>query len=189
MKTVLIVEDVALNRDLLVQLLEDRYRVLLADDGQAALAQAAATGPATAHPHVWISVATTVVYGNGAVTALRHRWTFDEIYTAMAIQGLDANNDGAYDRAELAELAKVNVHGLKEFGYFTTAKLGEEAVETVIAAMAQPDKLVSEAADLMFHLCVLLADAGLDLDDVRAELDRREGLSGHAEKAARTKGA
>lgn len=67
-------------------------------------------------------------------------------------------------------------------------KLGEEAVETVIAATAQPDKLVSEAADLMFHLCVLLADAGLDLDDVRAELDRREGLSGHAEKAARTKG-
>ncbi|WP_374296517.1 phosphoribosyl-ATP diphosphatase [Sphingomonas sp.] len=64
-------------------------------------------------------------------------------------------------------------------------KLGEEAVETVIAAMAQPEKLVSEAADLMFHLCVLLADAGLGLDDVRAELDRREGLSGHAEKAAR----
>ena len=48
----------------------------------AAAAMAAATGPATAHPHVWISVATTVVYGNGAVTALRNRWTFDEIYTA-----------------------------------------------------------------------------------------------------------
>ena len=45
MKTVLIVEDVALNRDLLVQLLEDRYRVLLAEDGQAALAQAAQARP------------------------------------------------------------------------------------------------------------------------------------------------
>ncbi|KQU48231.1 phosphoribosyl-ATP pyrophosphatase [Sphingomonas sp. Leaf339] len=64
-------------------------------------------------------------------------------------------------------------------------KLGEEAVETVIAAMAQPDKLVSEAADLVFHLIVLLADAGLGLDDVRAELARRDGVSGHDEKAAR----
>jgi phosphoribosyl-ATP pyrophosphohydrolase len=64
-------------------------------------------------------------------------------------------------------------------------KLGEEAVETVIAACGQPDKIASEAADLVFHLLVLLADADLSLDDVRAELDRREGVSGHDEKAAR----
>jgi phosphoribosyl-ATP pyrophosphohydrolase len=65
-------------------------------------------------------------------------------------------------------------------------KLGEEAVEMVIAAMAQPDKIVSEAADLIFHLLVLLADADVTLDDVRAELVRREGVSGHTEKAARS---
>jgi phosphoribosyl-ATP pyrophosphohydrolase len=65
-------------------------------------------------------------------------------------------------------------------------KLGEEAVETVIAAMAQPDKIVGEAADLIFHLLVLLADADVSLDEVRAELVRREGVSGHAEKAARS---
>ncbi len=64
-------------------------------------------------------------------------------------------------------------------------KLGEEATETVIAALTQPEKLASEAADLVFHLLVLLADAGLSLDDVRAELDRREGVSGHDEKAGR----
>ncbi|SEN38309.1 phosphoribosyl-ATP pyrophosphatase [Sphingomonas gellani] len=64
-------------------------------------------------------------------------------------------------------------------------KLGEEAVETVIAATAEPAKLTSEAADLMFHLLILLADADLSLDDVRAELARREGVSGHEEKAAR----
>ena len=64
-------------------------------------------------------------------------------------------------------------------------KVGEEATETVIAALAEPDKLASEAADLMFHLLVLLADAGLSLDDVRAELTRREGISGHEEKAGR----
>ena len=66
-------------------------------------------------------------------------------------------------------------------------KLGEEAVETVIAAMAgDKAEVVKESTDLMFHLAVLLADMGLSLDDVRAELDRREGFSGLAEKAART---
>ncbi|HEX8485293.1 phosphoribosyl-ATP diphosphatase [Sphingomonas sp.] len=65
-------------------------------------------------------------------------------------------------------------------------KLGEEAIETVIAAMGDdPAKIVPEAADLVFHLLVLLADAGLGLDDVRTELKRREGVSGHDEKASR----
>ena len=65
-------------------------------------------------------------------------------------------------------------------------KVGEEAVEVVIAAI-QDDRAatVSEAADLMFHLGVLLADIGANFDDVRAELDRREGVSGLAEKAGR----
>ncbi len=65
-------------------------------------------------------------------------------------------------------------------------KVGEEAVETVIASLSDDRAaLVSEATDLMFHLLVLLADAGLSLDDVRAELARREGVSGIDEKAAR----
>ena len=65
-------------------------------------------------------------------------------------------------------------------------KVGEEAVETVIAACSGNDPdIVPEAADLVFHLCVLLADAGLSLDDVRRELARREGQSGHDEKAGR----
>lgn len=65
-------------------------------------------------------------------------------------------------------------------------KLGEEATEAVIAAI-QDDRaeLVKESADLLFHLLVLLADMDLSLDDVRAELARREGVSGIAEKAAR----
>jgi phosphoribosyl-ATP pyrophosphohydrolase len=65
-------------------------------------------------------------------------------------------------------------------------KVGEEAVETVIAACSGKDaEIVPEAADLVFHLLVLLADAGLSLDDVRAELARREGLSGLDEKRQR----
>jgi phosphoribosyl-ATP pyrophosphohydrolase len=66
-------------------------------------------------------------------------------------------------------------------------KLGEEAVETVIAAMAgDPKAVTSEAADLLFHLMVLLNAAKVPLADVLAELDRREGVSGLDEKAART---
>jgi phosphoribosyl-ATP pyrophosphohydrolase len=65
-------------------------------------------------------------------------------------------------------------------------KLGEEAVETVIAAMRDDrDATVAEAADLLFHLAVLLADMGASMEDVLAELDRREGTSGIAEKAGR----
>jgi len=67
-------------------------------------------------------------------------------------------------------------------------KLGEEAVELVIAAMADDkEEAVKEGADLIFHLTILLADMGLSLDDIRAELDRREGVSGITEKASRPK--
>jgi phosphoribosyl-ATP pyrophosphohydrolase len=66
-------------------------------------------------------------------------------------------------------------------------KLGEEATETVVAALTGDDKeLVGEAADVLFHLMVLLAEKGIPLAQVLAELDRREGTSGLAEKAARS---
>jgi ABC-type uncharacterized transport system substrate-binding protein len=79
---------------------------------------------AHAHPHVFIQVHTTVLYENGTLTGFQHAWTFDELYTAMAIEGLDKNGDKKYDRSELAELAKVNMEGLREFSFFTFPKLG-----------------------------------------------------------------
>jgi phosphoribosyl-ATP pyrophosphohydrolase len=66
-------------------------------------------------------------------------------------------------------------------------KVGEEATETVIASLSGDSaKLTSEAADLLFHLLVLLAEGGVTFDDVLAELDRRDGVSGIAEKASRS---
>ena len=66
-------------------------------------------------------------------------------------------------------------------------KVGEEAVETVIAALSgDRAALTSEAADLIFHLLVLLAEGGVSIDDVRTELSRREGVSGLDEKARRS---
>jgi phosphoribosyl-ATP pyrophosphohydrolase len=65
-------------------------------------------------------------------------------------------------------------------------KLGEEAVETVIAGVAQSDEaLKAEAADLIYHLLVLLEARGLRIEAVLAVLAGRMGVSGHAEKAAR----
>ena len=65
-------------------------------------------------------------------------------------------------------------------------KLGEEAVETVIAAVGGDKKaLVSESADLLYHWLVVLAIAGVPLSSVLAELQRRTGQSGTAEKASR----
>jgi ABC-type uncharacterized transport system substrate-binding protein len=84
--------------------------------------------PAAAHPHVWVTVQTTLLYEGGHITGLRHAWTFDDAYTEMAVDGLDVNGDGIYSREELAELAKVNIDGLKEFGYFTYPKLGTTAI-------------------------------------------------------------
>ena len=65
-------------------------------------------------------------------------------------------------------------------------KLGEEAVETVIAAISQDRKnLTDEAADLLYHLLVVLMIADIPLSDVFAELERRTGQSGLREKASR----
>ncbi len=68
-------------------------------------------------------------------------------------------------------------------------KLGEEAVEAVVAALAEDrDDMVEEAADVLFHLMVLLSAKDIPLGEVMAELDRREGVSGLEEKANRTQG-
>ena len=80
-------------------------------------------------------------------------------------------------------VAKLNARGLPKI----CEKVGEEATETVIAALTGSNAdLTGEAADLIFHLMVLLAAKGIPLSDVLAELDRREGTSGLDEKAART---
>jgi phosphoribosyl-ATP pyrophosphohydrolase len=79
-------------------------------------------------------------------------------------------------------VAKLNAKGLPTIA----RKLGEEATEAIIAALTgDRQELVGEAADLLFHLLVLLGAKDIPLAEVLVELDRREGTSGIAEKAAR----
>ena len=67
-------------------------------------------------------------------------------------------------------------------------KLGEEAVEAALAAVSGDRRqIAAESADLLYHLVVVLASTGVDLAEVMAELERREGTSGLAEKASRPK--
>lgn len=79
------------------------------------------------------------------------------------------------------------VASLAERGLPTIArKLGEEATEAVVAALSGSDEeLVGEAADVLFHLTVLLAAKDIPLERVMSELERREGASGLDEKASR----
>jgi ABC-type uncharacterized transport system substrate-binding protein len=58
---------------------------------------------ADAHPHVWVTVRSELVFAaDGTVSAVRHNWTFDEMFSAFATQGLDKDNDGKFSREELA---------------------------------------------------------------------------------------
>jgi ABC-type uncharacterized transport system substrate-binding protein len=62
---------------------------------------------------------------NHQITGIRHAWTFDEFYSAMAVQGLDKNGDGVFSAEELKPLAEVNVNSLKDFDYFTFVHIGD----------------------------------------------------------------
>ena len=78
---------------------------------------------AQAHPHVWITASSELIYApDGSISGVRHAWTFDDMFSTYALQGLETKTKGVYSREELAPLAQTNVESLKEFAYFTFAK-------------------------------------------------------------------
>ena len=84
----------------------------------------AVMGPSHAHPHVWVTVSTEVVFSpDGRVAAVRHHWSFDEMFSTFATQGLDSDKDGKLSREALQGLADVNVGSIKEFDYYTRVEL------------------------------------------------------------------
>jgi ABC-type uncharacterized transport system substrate-binding protein len=77
---------------------------------------------AQAHPHVWVTMHSELIYApDGSVTGVRHAWAFDDMFSAFATQGYESKKKGEFTREELAPLAKVNVESLKEYDYFTYA--------------------------------------------------------------------
>lgn len=94
-----------------------------------AFAVVAQTLAAQAHPHVWVVMKVEIVYAaDGTVTGVRHAWTFDDMFSAFAVQGLELKTKDKPTRDELAPLAKVNAESLKEFDYFTYATVDGKKV-------------------------------------------------------------
>jgi ABC-type uncharacterized transport system substrate-binding protein len=84
---------------------------------------ASAPKQAQAHPHVWITASSQVIYApDGSMTGVRHAWTFDDMFSTYALQGIETKVKGVYSREELAPLAQTNVESLKEFAFFTFAR-------------------------------------------------------------------
>jgi len=81
-------------------------------------------GAAQAHPHVWVTAASELIFAaDGSVTGVRHAWTFDDMFSTYALQGITTRKKGVYTREELAPLAQTNMESLKEFAFFTFARV------------------------------------------------------------------
>jgi len=90
----------------------------------------AAVGVARAHPHVWVTMTSELVYApDGSVTGVRHAWAFDDMFSAFATQGIETKQKGVFTREDLAPLAQVNVDSLKDFDYFTAARANGKKAE------------------------------------------------------------
>jgi ABC-type uncharacterized transport system substrate-binding protein len=113
-----------------------------------ATALLAGSDPARAHPHVWVTLKSEVVYApDGSITGVKHAWTFDDMFSAFATQGIESKKKGVFTREELAPLAEVNVTSLKEFDYFTQGK-----VDGKKAAFTDPKDYYLEFAENMLTL-------------------------------------
>ena len=116
---------------------------LLALAGGVTLGAAAAQ----AHPHVWITAKSEVIYApDGSISGVRHAWTFDDMFSTYVLQGIETKTKGVYSKEELAPLAQTNVESLKEFGFFTFAKADgrkEKFLEPVDYSLEYKDSLLT----------------------------------------------
>jgi ABC-type uncharacterized transport system substrate-binding protein len=118
----------------------------------AAAAVLAFAGNAAAHPHVWVTMKSSVVYApDGTVIGVRHAWTFDDMFSTFATQGLESKKKGEFTREELQPLAKVNVESLKEYDFFTYAKMNGKK-----AAFVEPTEYHLEYTDQVLTLHFML---------------------------------
>jgi ABC-type uncharacterized transport system substrate-binding protein len=109
--------------------------------------------PAWAHPHVWVTMRTELVYApDGKITGIRHAWSFDDMFSTFATQGLESKEKGKFTREELAPLAKVNVESLKEFDYFTYATADGKKAELAEPAPGYWLDYANEVLTLNFTL-------------------------------------
>jgi ABC-type uncharacterized transport system substrate-binding protein len=132
--------------------------------------------PARAHPHVWVTMKSELIYApDGTATGVRHAWSFDDMFSAFATQGLEAKSKDKFTREELAPLAKVNIESLKEYDYFTYATADGKKVP-----MADPepgywldykDQILTLNFVLPFKTPVKAKDLKIDIYDATIFVD------------------
>jgi ABC-type uncharacterized transport system substrate-binding protein len=112
----------------------------------------AGLAPAIAHPHVWVTMKSEIVYApDGTITGVKHAWTFDDMFSAFATQGIETKKKGVFTREDLKPLAEVNISSLKEFDYFTQGKADGKK-----AGFVDPTDYYLEYADNMLTLNFIL---------------------------------
>ena len=84
------------------------------------------SGLAAAHPHVWITDITTFLFKDRQLVGIRHHWEFDEFFGSFVIEEHDANGDGVFDAEETEAIGEAAFSNLREFGYFTHARIDGE---------------------------------------------------------------
>ena len=102
------------------------------------------------------------------IVGIRHAWTFDEFYSAMAVQGLDTNGDGVFSADELKPLAEANIKPLKDFDYFTFVHVGDG--DKLPLKPPENYSLDSDKGILTLHLTLPL-DNPIDARDQEVQID------------------
>lgn len=107
---------------------------------------------AHAHPHVWVSMRSDIVFtDDGLIKGVNLEWVFDDNYTQMALDGLDTDGDGVYSQTELDPLTKENINSLKDYDYFTVMRGGGKKLE--IGEVTEFGQIWSnERLSLHFHV-------------------------------------
>jgi ABC-type uncharacterized transport system substrate-binding protein len=133
-----------------------------------------ATGSARAHPHVWVTSQSEILFApDGSVTGVRHAWTFDDMFSVFATQGIESKKKGEFTREELAPLAQVNVTSLKEFDFFTHAKANGKTIEFNDPAEGYYLEYDPKLTVLTLHF-VLPLKAPVKMKDLTVEVYDRE---------------
>jgi ABC-type uncharacterized transport system substrate-binding protein len=132
-------------------------------------ALALGAGTAEAHPHVWITATSELIYApDGSISGVRHAWTFDDMFSTYALQGIESKTKGVYSHEELAPLAQTNVESLKEFGFFTFARADgkkEKFQEPVDYFLEYKDSLLTLHFTLPLKTPVKAKDLALEVFD------------------------
>lgn len=116
-----------------------------------AMALFATTGVARAHPQIWVTMKSEVIYApDGSVIGIRHAWSFDDMFSTYALQGIEHKKNGVYTREELAPLAEANINSFKDFNYFNYARIDGQKREDAF------DEPVGYSLDyaILFSRCI-----------------------------------